>query len=88
MSQQSPSMDGTISLNNFLQARNRLTSLVWSETCEGPSHAPIWTSVCKINGEVKGTGIGPQKHVARDLAAKEALKALQEQEQKQAKGAE
>ena len=29
-----------------------------------------------VNGEVKGTGTGPQKHVARDMAAKEALTAL------------
>lgn len=39
-----------------------------------PAHHSQCTAV---NGEVKGTGTGPQKHVARDMAAKAALEVLQ-----------
>ncbi|KAJ3845552.1 hypothetical protein F5878DRAFT_2259 [Lentinula raphanica] len=67
---------GNSALNNFLQTKNRLDALSWVDSISGPSHAPQWTCVCKIDGEVVATGTGPQKHVARDMAANLALTKL------------
>ncbi|CCM03769.1 uncharacterized protein FIBRA_05916 [Fibroporia radiculosa] len=68
--------EGTVLLNNWLQARNRVTSLSWEESTTGPRHSPQWTSVCKIDGQDYGRGTGAQKHLARDIAAKAALERL------------
>ncbi|KAJ3989026.1 hypothetical protein F5890DRAFT_178982 [Lentinula detonsa] len=68
--------DGAFALNNFLQKKNRLDALSWVDSTAGPSHSPQWTCVCKIDGEVVATGTGSQKHVARDIAANQALKIL------------
>ncbi|KAK0502254.1 hypothetical protein EDD18DRAFT_684951 [Armillaria luteobubalina] len=64
---------GTSGLNNYLQKQNKLDAVSWLESCSGPSNKPTWTMSCKINGEIRGTGTGFQKHVAKDAAADEAL---------------
>ncbi|KAI0094497.1 hypothetical protein BDY19DRAFT_988333 [Irpex rosettiformis] len=68
--------EGTVRLNNHLQATDQAHALVWVDTKAGPDHEPIWTSVCKINGVEVGRGTGPLKHVARDVAARQALETL------------
>ncbi|KAF8831909.1 hypothetical protein HHX47_DHR1001318 [Lentinula edodes] len=59
-----------------LQSKNRLSALSWLDSTSGFPHAPQWNCICKIDGEVMGSGTGPQKHVARDIAANQALKTL------------
>ncbi|KIP11719.1 hypothetical protein PHLGIDRAFT_124620 [Phlebiopsis gigantea 11061_1 CR5-6] len=68
--------DGVPALNQYLQSIGKAEALSWLDTTSGPAHAPQWTSTCKIENEAKGKGQGPQKHIARDIAAKEALKAF------------
>ncbi|KAF9011040.1 hypothetical protein BDQ17DRAFT_860852 [Cyathus striatus] len=67
---------GVSDLNNYLQGTGQLTALSWLETQHGPSHAPTWKCICKINGEPRGTGTSTHKHLAKDIAANEALKYL------------
>ncbi|KAI0715083.1 hypothetical protein C8Q76DRAFT_446897 [Earliella scabrosa] len=67
---------GAIALNNYLQAKNKAAELSWEDTFTGPRHAGEWTSSCKIDGQVIASGTGPQKNVARDAAAREALPIL------------
>ncbi|KAJ8084727.1 hypothetical protein PM082_003504 [Marasmius tenuissimus] len=64
---------GTVALNNFLQGIGRLESLSWIHSTSGPANVPTWTSVCKIDGVPLGTGSGPRKYMAMDMAAEEAL---------------
>ncbi|KAJ6541930.1 hypothetical protein B0H19DRAFT_958983 [Mycena capillaripes] len=71
--------DGTVALNNYLQSKGKLAALSWQDSTSGPKSAPTWTSICKISGEVRGTGAGPLKRTARDVAANEALKSLTEE---------
>jgi len=71
---------GSSRLNIFLQKRGRLSALSWQESTSGAKHAPVWKCICKIDGEPRGTGTGTHKHVARDLAANEALEYLEKQE--------
>ncbi|KAI0348141.1 hypothetical protein BDW22DRAFT_1424354 [Trametopsis cervina] len=66
----------TVALNNHLQSTDRLAALVWAESTSGPAHAPVWTVVCKIDNVEMGSGTGAQKHVAKDAAAAQALRAL------------
>ncbi|RDB29436.1 hypothetical protein Hypma_015995 [Hypsizygus marmoreus] len=70
---------GTSGLNNYLQNNGLLSALSWKDSTSGPRNAPTWTSVCKINGEERGTGTGTHKHIARDNAADAALKSLTEE---------
>ncbi|OCH86112.1 hypothetical protein OBBRIDRAFT_890722 [Obba rivulosa] len=74
------SSDGVVALNNYLQDRGLVALLLWDDRQSGPLHAPEWTSTCQLEGKVVGVGHGPQKQKARDMAAKEALKALTETE--------
>ncbi|KAH9897937.1 hypothetical protein C8Q73DRAFT_788160 [Cubamyces lactineus] len=67
---------GTVALNNYLQNKGRLTSLVWKDVQDGPRHAVVWTSSCTIDDEVLGTGTGNKLNVARDAAANAALAVL------------
>lgn len=69
--------DSISALNNYLQALGKESSLVWLDSKEGPEHAPEWTSICKIDNEQIATGRGPQKNLARDAAARQALAILQ-----------
>ncbi|TFK41924.1 hypothetical protein BDQ12DRAFT_710272 [Crucibulum laeve] len=68
--------DGTVKLNNYLQGQDRASSLSWVESNSGPSHAPTWKCVCKIDGKEYGTGTGSHKHIAKDIAATQALNTL------------
>ncbi|KAI0068024.1 hypothetical protein BV25DRAFT_1911054 [Artomyces pyxidatus] len=72
--------EGTIALNNYLQLKDKAASLSWQDTSSGPAHAPEWESVCKIDGVVIASGRGTHKHLARDVAATEALAILQAQD--------
>lgn len=53
----------------------------WTSVCKSECSCPVLSCAhphfgVAVNEEPKGVGHGPQKHVARDMAAKEALKAL------------
>ncbi|KAK7465325.1 hypothetical protein VKT23_005304 [Stygiomarasmius scandens] len=74
---------GTATLNNYLQAKGRLHSLSWLEANSGPRHSPTWTMTAKIDGQVYAVGTAKQKNVARDIAATETLRKLQEEEANQ-----
>ncbi|KAI1794011.1 hypothetical protein LXA43DRAFT_999340 [Ganoderma leucocontextum] len=79
--------DNNVALNNYLQNTGRLTALSWKDEFSGPRHDPVWTSICKINDVVMGTGAGSQKNAARDAAAGEALRALKAQDAEEAETA-
>ena len=85
-----------------LQARGKLTSLSWVDTCTGPRNQSVWTSTCKgvlrvgiiddsrpslpsstflVAGKVVAVGTGTHKHVARNVAATDALEVLKAEEQ-------
>ncbi|KAI0692968.1 hypothetical protein BC835DRAFT_1416237 [Cytidiella melzeri] len=68
--------EGTVALNNHLQATDQVAALSWSDSKSGPDHAPVWTSICKLDGVEVGRGTGPLKHAARDAAARQALQTL------------
>ncbi|KAI0756540.1 hypothetical protein C8Q80DRAFT_1264585 [Daedaleopsis nitida] len=65
--------NNSVKLNNLLQGMGKDSSLSWQDTFTGERHNGTWTSSCKIDGEVIATGTGPQKHIARDAAARIAL---------------
>ncbi|KIY46337.1 hypothetical protein FISHEDRAFT_75771 [Fistulina hepatica ATCC 64428] len=69
-------IDGSVRLNNYLQAKNRLNALNYEQYMEGPRNAPTWTVRVKIDGVVLGSASGRQIHIARDLAANQALETL------------
>ncbi|KIY48761.1 hypothetical protein FISHEDRAFT_73347 [Fistulina hepatica ATCC 64428] len=69
-------IDGSVLLNNYLQAKNRLNALNYEAYMEGPRNAPTWTVRAKIDGVVRGSACGKQRHIARDLAARQALNFL------------
>ncbi|KAI0081136.1 hypothetical protein K474DRAFT_1704157 [Panus rudis PR-1116 ss-1] len=71
-----PTNDNTVLLNNYLQSIQKLERLHWRASSTGPAHAPQWTATCILDGQEIGTGIGPSKNLAKDAAAKEALKVL------------
>ncbi|KAI0321227.1 hypothetical protein OF83DRAFT_1100813 [Amylostereum chailletii] len=78
MADKGPRVRPSLLLNNLLQAKGMVDSLSWIESASGPPHDPKWTCVCKIDGEEYGTGTaGPQKNLARDIAAEQALRKLQ-----------
>ncbi|KAK0486563.1 hypothetical protein IW261DRAFT_1560002 [Armillaria novae-zelandiae] len=70
---------GTSGLNNYLQKQNRIDAVSWVESNTGPPNKPTWTMTCKVDGKVCGTGTGLQKHVAKDVAADQALASLKGQ---------
>ncbi|KAJ7897330.1 hypothetical protein B0H14DRAFT_401069 [Mycena olivaceomarginata] len=74
-----PNDDGSAALNNYLQLKGQLAALSWQDSTSGPKSAPTWTCICKLYGEVRGTGTGHLKRTARDVAAKQALKSLTEE---------
>jgi len=74
------SNEGTIALNNYLQTKDKANLLSWDESTIGPRHEPMWTCVCKIDGQEYGRGTGLSKQTARAAAAKVALERLIESE--------
>jgi len=65
-------------LHNWIQEAKKdiVTSISWEETASGTEHDPQWTVVCKVDGEVRGTGMASKKKLAKDIAAKKAMIAL------------
>ncbi|KAJ3910123.1 ribonuclease III domain-containing protein [Lentinula edodes] len=53
-------------------ATQRRVSVEYPAACSGPSHAPRWIIQCKVNGILKGTGMGKSKQEAKEFAAREA----------------
>ncbi|KAJ3989027.1 hypothetical protein F5890DRAFT_1488460 [Lentinula detonsa] len=67
----------TTSINNYFQVPGRdPAALSFEESSTGPSDKVVWTVVCKVNGQTKGTGSASTKTEARNLASKQALEAL------------
>ncbi|GJE86254.1 double-stranded RNA binding motif-containing protein [Phanerochaete sordida] len=58
----------SVKLNHLMQQRRESYLLSTSEVQVGGA----WKIEYKVNGEVKGVGIAPQKNAARELAAQQA----------------
>lgn len=63
-------------LHNRFAKRGEANDITYSDSWEGPEHSPTWTSECKIKGEVKGVGKGPNKQQAKEEAAGKAFQNL------------
>jgi ribonuclease-3 len=70
------SLDAKTALQEELAQRAKTVSYTVLETA-GPPHDRRFTCAAVIDGTVAGTGTGPSKKHAEQLAAKEALAALQ-----------
>ncbi|KAI0318289.1 hypothetical protein OF83DRAFT_1171223 [Amylostereum chailletii] len=70
-----PPATGTMALNNYLQAFEKDHLLSWVDVPQtsGRKGHPSWMSTCKYDGEDVATGVGVNKHFARDDAAEKAL---------------
>ncbi|GJE86256.1 double-stranded RNA binding motif-containing protein [Phanerochaete sordida] len=68
--------DAISTLNNRLQALGKDAGLSWVDHKQGEEHSPEWTSQCKLDDQVIGTGRGTQKNLAREAAARMALARL------------
>ncbi|KAG7099838.1 hypothetical protein E1B28_001646 [Marasmius oreades] len=68
-------------LNNYFQAQgmDAAARVSYEESCVGPSDKAVWTVRCKVDGKLKGEGVDRTKAGAKDIAAKNALDALQAQ---------
>ncbi|ESK96210.1 hypothetical protein Moror_7200 [Moniliophthora roreri MCA 2997] len=66
----------TLLNNHFQKPGQDPTALSYAESCQGPSDKAVWTVVCKVNGEVKGTGVAGTKAAAKEDAAQQAYKAI------------
>jgi ribonuclease III len=65
-------------LQELAQSR-RLPTPRYSIVLEsGPEHAKMFTVEARVGGEVVGTGVGPSKKAAAQMAAEEAFQALME----------
>ncbi|KAG5715719.1 hypothetical protein E4T56_gene173 [Termitomyces sp. T112] len=64
-------------LHNLLAGKGQTHLLSFVDSCTGPSNAAVWTVQCKIAGEVRGVGVAGQKATAKQLAAQQALDAIQ-----------
>ncbi|CCL98160.1 uncharacterized protein FIBRA_00154 [Fibroporia radiculosa] len=66
-------------LNNWLQSRrNPDLKMEYKTGRSGPHHAPTWEAAVLINGIECGKGTGQNQGIAKEQAAKQALKALEE----------
>ncbi|KAF9270812.1 hypothetical protein L218DRAFT_59159 [Marasmius fiardii PR-910] len=64
-------------LNNYFQTQGLDPAAIsYVESSEGASDKAVWTVHCKINGQVRGTGVDRTKAGAKDIAAGQALAAL------------
>lgn len=68
--------DPIAALNIYLQSIGKSAALSWRDSMTGPSHSPVWSSICRVSGREYGSGEGSQKHLARGEAAKVALATL------------
>ncbi|TFK26725.1 hypothetical protein FA15DRAFT_267141 [Coprinopsis marcescibilis] len=71
--------DATSQLSQYLDKLGRGSSISWQEITYGPAHDQKWKCVCKIDGEPRGEGTGSHKHVAKNIAAAQALQYLIEE---------
>ncbi|EIW64051.1 uncharacterized protein TRAVEDRAFT_41469 [Trametes versicolor FP-101664 SS1] len=63
-----------VDLNNREYIKqNQLAALNWVESHTGAGNNIQWTTTCKINGEVHGTGTSSVKNTAKEEAARQAL---------------
>ncbi|KAF8987988.1 hypothetical protein BDQ17DRAFT_527081 [Cyathus striatus] len=53
--------------------------IVFQDSLFGPQNAPTWTSICMVNGIEYGRGSGPNKNIAQEQAAYQALEAFRVQ---------
>jgi ribonuclease-3 len=68
--------DAKTSLQEFTQAHLACMP-AYREEGDGPPHERVFTSTVTVDGEELGTGTGPSKRAAQQLAAAEALRTLQ-----------
>ena len=71
--------DPKTELQEFLHIKDSLVPLYELISTKGPDHAPTFTSVVKINGEIYGTGFGVSKKTSEQAAANQALLKLKEE---------
>ncbi|KAH9944196.1 uncharacterized protein BXZ73DRAFT_39598, partial [Epithele typhae] len=57
-------------------AQQRRIEVQYPAQFSGPPHAGRWTVQCLVNGDVKGTGTGPSKQLAKEEAARQAYHAM------------
>ena len=57
-------------------AAQRRVKVDFAPTNTGPPHAPIWTIRALVDGDVKGSGTGPSKQLAKEEACRNACYAL------------
>lgn len=93
--EQEPSEHWAMRLHNELQRRGKIRSLTWDDNVSGPPHKAMWTAVVYskpyshaaiqiikllLVDEVEyGRARSRRKQDARDQAAKQALRALEEE---------
>ncbi|EMD32117.1 hypothetical protein CERSUDRAFT_119088 [Gelatoporia subvermispora B] len=66
-----------LALNSLMQSRGGAHTISWSVTQSGPRHAPMWTASVYIQGVLYGTGASANRDAAKEIAAAQALAALQ-----------
>ncbi|KZT08420.1 uncharacterized protein LAESUDRAFT_811506 [Laetiporus sulphureus 93-53] len=71
------SSDPRMNLNNWLQANMSTSVLEWEYASHGTGRAIMWTAVAFVNGFEYGRGTAASKGAAMDIAAQQALSALQ-----------
>ena len=70
--------DPKTELQELLHQLNKEPPIYEIESTEGPDHAPTFSSVVKIEGQVLGRGQGESKKLSQARAAEEALEKLKE----------
>ncbi len=70
--------DPKTELQELLHQLNKEPPVYELESTEGPDHAPTFSSVVKIEGQVLGRGQGESKKLSQARAAEEALEKLKE----------
>lgn len=70
--------DPKTELQELLHQLNKEPPVYELESTEGPDHAPTFSSIVKIEGQVLGRGQGESKKLSQARAAEEALEKLKE----------
>ncbi|KAJ3970778.1 hypothetical protein EV361DRAFT_914286 [Lentinula raphanica] len=65
-------------LNNAGQKYGFCAGIKYDSDKEGPKHKPTWHSIVRINGIEHGRGQGSNEKAAKEEAAGQALKVLEE----------
>ncbi|KAJ3479250.1 hypothetical protein NLI96_g9191 [Meripilus lineatus] len=66
----------TLTLLDFLRHNGGAQRLRWSFQTSGPESNPEWTAEVFIDGIKHGEGNGSSKHIAKEQAAEQAMRAL------------